>query len=189
MAEMKMRLEKPKIHSRMAKEKENLAKREQALTDATCKWQSMDVKDVLAPALLELSQHGSSRKKPIKTRDDSALAFLVKDNADLCDKYKLKITAASPQVGASSGSSHKRRPTPKKASARGRQHSRSADRSPSNKNAKPHSILRGRGSGSRRTSSRSTSRESSQKKVRFAKTTEKGKGQGKSKSKKKQKGK
>lgn len=111
------RLEKPKVQSRMAKEKENLA-----LTDATRKWQSMDVKDVLAPALLELSQHGSSRKKPIKTPDDSALAFLVKDNADLCDKYKLKITAASPQAGTSSGSSQKRRPTPKKASARGRQY-------------------------------------------------------------------
>lgn len=51
-----VRAEKPKIQSRMAKEKENQAKREQALTEATSKWESMDVKDVLSPALLELSQ-------------------------------------------------------------------------------------------------------------------------------------
>ncbi|CAE7856385.1 unnamed protein product, partial [Symbiodinium necroappetens] len=51
-----VRLERPKVQNRIDKDKELKQKRDQALLDATCKWESLDVKDVLSPALLELAR-------------------------------------------------------------------------------------------------------------------------------------
>ncbi|CAE7491108.1 unnamed protein product [Symbiodinium natans] len=86
-----LRAERPKVQSRMVKDRELQQKREQALLEARSKWEEMDVKDVLSPALFELKQLDAKHKRPTKIKDDSALAFLVKDNAELCQKHKLKI--------------------------------------------------------------------------------------------------
>ena len=88
-----VRLERPKVQNRIDKDKELKQKREQALLDATCKWESLDVKDVLSPALLELASRGSARSKPLTVKEDSALAFLVKDNVELQEKHRIKITS------------------------------------------------------------------------------------------------
>ncbi|CAE7242428.1 unnamed protein product [Symbiodinium sp. CCMP2592] len=82
-----IRLKRPSIQARMNKDKQIKQKREQALTDAMTKFESMDVKDVLSPALFELAKLGGSRKKPVTLKDDSALAFLVKDNPELREKH------------------------------------------------------------------------------------------------------
>ena len=44
------------------------------------KFEIMDVKDVLSPALFERAKLGGSITKPVTLKDDRALAFLVKDN-------------------------------------------------------------------------------------------------------------
>ena len=66
----------PKLQTRMNKDKENYEKRQQALIEAKSQWESMDVKDVLSPALLELAQAKTARNKPIRVQDGGALAFL-----------------------------------------------------------------------------------------------------------------
>ncbi|OLP89282.1 hypothetical protein AK812_SmicGene29280 [Symbiodinium microadriaticum] len=90
-----LRVERPRVQSRMVKDREQQQKREQALLEARSKWEEMDVKDVLSPALFELKQLDARQKRPTKIKDDSALAFLVKDNAELCQKHKLKIVPVS----------------------------------------------------------------------------------------------
>eukprot|EP00438_Fugacium_kawagutii_P018312 Skav212461 [mRNA] locus=scaffold385:231238:232164:+ [translate_table: standard] len=49
-----VRATRPKIQTRMAKDKGLQEKRGQALLEAKSKWEEMDVKDVLSPALFEL---------------------------------------------------------------------------------------------------------------------------------------
>ena len=148
-----IRLKRPSIQARMNKNKQIQQKRQQALTDAMTKFESMDVKDVLSPALFELAKLGGSRKKPVTLKDDSALAFLVKDNPELQEKYGLKIVSAS--------AARRRTPTPKR---RPQKPSRSPGRSNS-ASRKPQSILK-----------------DPHKQVRFT-GNDKGKGKGKDKSK------
>ena len=90
-----LRSEFPKAQSRVEKEKEHRAKRDKALLDASEKWQGMEVKDVLSPALFELAKLGGARK-PVKLKSDSALAYLVQDKPELQKKYNVKI--APPDV-------------------------------------------------------------------------------------------
>ena len=135
---------------------------------------------MLSPALFELAKLGGSRRKPITLNDDSALAFLAQNNAELMEKHKLKIVPAS----SSKPTSSKRTPTPKRAAKK------------PEKKDKRRQQSRGRSSsgsrhGSRRPLSRSSGRSSargasSRKQVRFA-DEEKGKGKGKGKGKNKQK--
>ena len=175
-----VRQERPAVQSRMNKQKQVQQKREQAVLEAKSKWESMDVKDVLSPALFELAKLGGSRRKPITLNDDSALAFLAQNNAELMEKHKLKIVPAS----SSKPTSSKRTPTPKRAAKK------------PEKKDKRRQQSRGRSSsgsrhGSRRPSSRSSGRSSARgassgKQVRFA-DEERGKGKGKGKGKNKQK--
>ena len=90
-----LRSEFPKAQSRVEKEKEHRAKRDKALLDASEKWQGMEVKDVLSPALFELAKLGGARR-PVKLKSDSALAYLVQDKPELQKKYNVKI--APPDV-------------------------------------------------------------------------------------------
>ncbi|CAE7229636.1 unnamed protein product [Symbiodinium sp. CCMP2592] len=106
-----VRLERPRVKNRIDKDKEQKQKREQALLDATCKWESLDVKDVLSPALLELASRGSARSKPLTVKEDSALAFLVKDNAELQEKHRIKITSSAVRVPTPK---HKPKPSPRR---------------------------------------------------------------------------
>ena len=106
-----VRQERPAVQSRMNKQKQVQQKPEQAVLEAKSKWESMDVKDVLSPALFELAKLGGSRRKPITLNDDSALAFLAQNNAELMEKHKLKIVPAS----SSKQTSIKRTPAPKRA--------------------------------------------------------------------------
>ena len=96
---------RPKIQTRMAKDKEQQQKSEQVLLEAKSKWEEMDVKDVLSPALFELL--GAKQKRSCKIKEDSALAFLVKDNEELCRRHNVKILSEAAR-------SSKRAPTPKK---------------------------------------------------------------------------
>ena len=91
--ESTIRAERPKLQTRMNKDKENYEKRQQASIEAKSKWESMDVKDVLSPALLESAQAKTARNKPIRVQDGGALAFLVKDNAELCRQHNIKFEA------------------------------------------------------------------------------------------------
>ena len=169
-----VRLERPKVQNRIDKDKELKQKREQALLDATCKWESLDVKDVLSPALLELASRGSARSKPLTVKEDSALAFLVKDNVELQEKHRIKITSSAVRL-----------PTPKRKPRPSPQRGRETDRSPSRR--RPTSILKGSRSPSKsRASSRAEA--SPGRRVTFAdgangKGKSKGKGQGKGRGK------
>ena len=172
-----LRVERPRVQSRMVKGREQQQKREQALLEARSKWEEMDVKDVLSPALFELKQLDARQKRPTKIKDDSALAFLVKDNAELCQKHKLKIVPAS-SSGHSQATPHKREPTPK---GRARK-----PRSPSPAPSTPRSILK---SPARSPRSQSRNRSTSSKRVRFEQKGQPGKGKGKGKGKGSSKGK
>lgn len=97
-----VRATRPKIQTRMAKDKDLQEKREQALLEAKSKWEEMDVKDVLSPALFELVD--ARQKRSVNIKADSALAFLVKDNEELCKKHNVKFVP-----GASSSSSSSKR--------------------------------------------------------------------------------
>ena len=125
--ESTIRAERPKLQTRMNKDKENYEKRQQALIEAKSQWESMDVKDVLSPALLELAQAKTARNKPIRVQDGGALAFLVKDNAELCRQHNIKFEASQA-------------PNTPKRRTRGRVSSR--DRSSSTHKERPSSILR-----------------------------------------------
>ena len=171
-----LRVERPRVQSRMVKDREQQQKREQALLEARSKWEEMDVKDVLSPALFELKQLDARQKRPTKIKDDSALAFLVKDNAELCQKHKLKIVPAS-SSGHSQATPHKREPTPK---GRARK-----PRSPSPAPSTPRSILK---SPARSPRSQSRNRSTSSKRVRFEQKGQPGKGKGKGKGSSKGKG-
>ena len=182
-----LRSEFPKAQSRVEKEKELRAKRDKAILEASEKWQSMEVKDVLSPALFELAKLGGARK-PVKLKNDSALAYLVHDNPELCQKYNVKIAAPVVEPPGKSKASTKAKPkrpgTPK---PRGR--SRDGSGSRSSPAPRPPSILK-----SERRSSRGSSRTSSNgrsKSVRFTKTGDRkgGKGSSKGKTKSKSKGK
>ena len=161
-----VRLERPKVQNRIDKDKELKQKRDQALLDATCKWESLDVKDVLSPALLELASRGPARGKPLTVKEDSALAFLVKDNAELQEKHRIKITSSAVRVPTPK---HKPKPSPRRG--------RATDRSPSRH--RPTSILKG---------SRSPSKSRASSRVSFADGA-KGKGKGKGKGQGKGRGK
>ena len=185
--EQLIRSERPKIQSRMDKEKEQQEKRERALLEARSKWEELDVKDVLSPALLELKNLGTKQHRSMKIQDDSALAFLIKDNPELCHKHKVKT------VPAQKSSSSARAPTPKR---RPRKQSRSPKNrripnSDSSRSASlPRSIMKSPSRSNPRSSrSPSGQRSDSQKRVRFAaspgKNKGKGKGRGKGKSKRK----
>ena len=56
------------------------------------------MKDVLSPALFELAKLGSARK-PTKLKGDSALAYLVQDNPEICQKYNFKIVRPDAKDG------------------------------------------------------------------------------------------
>lgn len=130
-----IRTERPKIRSRMSKEKEVQEKRQQALLEARSRWEEMDVKDVLSPALFELKHLGAKQKGSTKIRDDSALAFLVKDNAELCQKHNLKMVPAS-------ASRPERELTPKRVPRKKSPCGKGAGRDDSaSKSATPRSIL------------------------------------------------
>ena len=100
-----VRATRRKIQTWMVKDKEQ-QRREQVLLGAKSKWEQMDVKDVLSPALFELLDAKQERSCEIK--EDSALAFLVKDNEELCRRHNVKIVSEAAR-------SSKRAPTPKKA--------------------------------------------------------------------------
>ena len=176
-----VRQERPKIQTRMAKDKDRQQKREQALTEAQAKWESMDVKDVLSPALFDLAKARAGRNQPIRVKDDSALAFLVKDNEELCRKHNVKIEASQ-----ASGSNRHRTPTPKGHAGAGAGKGQKGKNRP---DARPPSILRASSPASSKASSKGRGKgkgkgrsKSSSKKVRFA---EKGQGKGKAKGKRK----
>ena len=92
--ESTIRAERPKLQTRMNKDKENYKKRQQAFIEAESKRESMDVKDVLSTSLLQLAQAKTARNKPSRIQDGGALAFLVKDNAELCRQHNIKFEAS-----------------------------------------------------------------------------------------------
>ena len=100
-----VRATRRKIQTWMVKDKEQ-QRREQVLLGAKSKWEQMDVKDVLSPALFELL--GAKQERSCEIKEDSALAFLVKDNEELCRRHNVKIVSEAAR-------SSKRAPTPKKA--------------------------------------------------------------------------
>ena len=135
----------------------------------------MDVKDVLSPALFELLD--AKQKKSFNIKEDSALAFLVKDNEELCKKHKVKIVSDTSR-------SSRRAPTPKKAPRKDR------GRSPKKSSDTPRSILKSSSRSPSKYSRSPSGRSGSSKHVRFeAKGGGKGKGKahGKGKGKGKQK--
>ena len=165
-----LRAEMPKLRSRMEKEKEKVEKRDKEVTEAMTKWSMMEVKDVLSPAMLELARLGHA-KKPLAVQEDSALAFLIKDNEDLQKKYKLKIAKAGAEgKPVPKPSKPQRKPTPAPKTNR--------HRSTSRKSA----------SSSRASSRKSREGKGCKKQVTFespGKGGKKGKGKGKGKSKSK----
>ena len=170
-----IRATRPKIQTRMAKDKDLQQKREQALLEAKSKWEEMDVKDVLSPALFELLD--AKQKRSFNIKEDSALAFLVKDNEELCKKHKVKIVSETSR-------SSRRAPTPKKAPRKDR------GRSPKKSSDTPRSILKSSSRSPSKHSRSPSGRSGSSKHVRFeAKGGVKGKGKahGKGKGKGKQK--
>ena len=183
-----MRAEFPKAKTRVEKEKELQTKRDAAVLEATEQWQSLDVKDVLSPALFELAKLGSARK-PTKLKGDSALAYLVQDNPEICQKYNLKIVSPDAKDGRARKQTtpkQKRKGTPPR--SRGRSPGSSSSRS--SRTSRPRSILK-HGNASSRDSSKTSSNARS-KSVRFSDGKEikgkgKGKGKGISKSKSKRK--
>ena len=172
--ESAIRAERPKLQTRMNKDKENYEKRQQALIEAKSKWESMDVKDVLSPALLELAQAKTARNKPIRVQDGGALAFLVKDNAELCRQHNIKFEASQ------APNTPKRR-TRGRASSRDRSSSAHKER-PSSIHRTPSSARSPKASSKVSAKSRGNSK-SPGKQVRF-----KGKGKGNDKGKDKGKG-
>ena len=172
-----VRATRPKIQTRMAKDKEQQQKREQVLLEAKSKWEEMDVKDVLSPALFELLDAKQKRSRKIK--EDSALAFLVKDNEELCRRHNVKIVSEAAR-------SSKRAPTPKKVP--GKIRGRSQQRGSST----PRSILKSASRSPSKPARSSSGERTSSKRVSFegksgGKGKEKAKGKGKGKGKQKRK--
>ena len=180
-----IRLERPAIQARMDKEKELRQKREQSLLDARSKWESMDVKDVLSPALFELAKLSGGKHKPITLKDDSALAFLVQSNEELMEKHKVKIVGESPSKPSAS-SSRVRAPTPKRLP---KKQARPGSKSQSSR-GRSNSASTGGSRRSSKSSAHSSSRAATPRRFRFAddkvgkgKGKKKGKGKGKPKRK------
>ena len=172
-----IRLERPAIQARMDKEKELRQKREQSLLDARSKWESMDVKDVLSPALFELAKLSGGKHKPITLKDDSALAFLVQSNEELMEKHKVKIVGESSSKPSAS-SSKVRAPTPKRLP---KKQARPGSKSQSSR-GRSNSASRGGSRRSSKSSAHSSSRAATPRRVRFADDKD-GKGKGKKKGK------
>ena len=172
-----VRATRPNIQTRMAKDKEQQQKREQVLLEAKSKWEEMDVKDVLSPAFLELLD--AKQKRSCKIKEDSALAFLVKDNEELCRRHNVKIVSKAAR-------SSKRAPTPKKVP--GKIRGRSQQRGSST----PRSILKSASRSPSKPARSSSGERTSSKRVSFegnsgGKGKEKAKGNGKGKGKQKRK--
>ena len=152
--ELTYRTELPKTTSKQEKEKEKAAKREKAVIAAEEKYNAMELKELIAVAVLESTRRGNgsgSTKAP-----SSAIAHLLRDNPDLAKEFKVQKHQPHDE----------REPKPRRSSS-----ARSTSRA-SSKGSRTVRIEKPK------TSSRTSSRASSQ-----GKGSSKGKGNGKGKKK------
>jgi len=179
-AELVYREEFPKASSRITREKEAAAKREQALITAEEAFTDMDMKELLALAVLEgskgLATHG---KQHVNAPKDGVLQHLLKNSPELVKKYGINFH------NSAKVSDKPRKPRNTSASSRARPTSRSASRGSGKAGSKAggsRNNSRGRSAGSAKSNGSARSKGSSGKKG-------KGKGKGKRKGSGKSKGK
>eukprot|EP00933_Yihiella_yeosuensis_P034753 TRINITY_DN2822_c1_g2_i2.p2 TRINITY_DN2822_c1_g2~~TRINITY_DN2822_c1_g2_i2.p2 ORF type:complete len:449 (+),score=76.03 TRINITY_DN2822_c1_g2_i2:136-1482(+) len=186
--DLTLRLEFPKAKSRIQKEQDKQAKRDQALAESNSKFEQLDVKSLIALAVLELGQKGSrhnSKTKKHQVQPGGVIDHLLKAQPELVTELLKKQGTSVNQLSNNPFPHADARPS------RSHSHSRSRSRSgrPSSRSSrassrsakswKPQVARRSRSSSVR--SVRFRSRSSSVRSVRSNRTKGKGKGKGKGK--------
>ena len=91
-AEAVYRDELPKAKSRIEKDSENTQKREQELLDAEADYKSLDIKQLLALAVLETTRKSDNNSK-LNLGKNGVMAHLMKEYPDLATKCNLNLNA------------------------------------------------------------------------------------------------